>query len=202
VNASKLQTNRFAGVEAASISIADYMRRIHHFVGCNDEIFVVGLIYIDRFLFRRPAIVMNTLTVHRLVVTAILVAAKFYNDSVFNNKFFARVGGLATSELNLLETEFLFGIDFKLIVESDASDEGSYSEYVSQLYQASLSVCVPVMIQSTDQAQFPYNQHKKTLHREAQKKRTLIPLCTQSAGLCGSEQPTILHATPSSELCG
>lgn len=36
---------------------------------------------------------LNTFTLHRLVLTSCLVAAKFYDDSYFKNAFFARVGG-------------------------------------------------------------------------------------------------------------
>jgi len=210
LNAHKPQTNPFAGIAAAPISIVDYILRIHHFVGCSDECFVVGLIYIDRLLFRRPTIVMNTLTAHRLVLTAVLLAAKFYDDSVFNNKYFARIGGLATSEMNVLEFEFLSGIDFNLVVEYEASGvEGNYSEYVKQLTGVSAGnvSLSPILPLQEEQSSTPlHNQHKKSSQPEGQKKKRLeIALCAQESrvGLCGREHPPLLHSVPrAAELCG
>ena len=40
------------------------------------------------------------------------------NDRHYNNAFYARVGGVTNVELNRLEVEFLFMLDFELTVSS------------------------------------------------------------------------------------
>ena len=40
------------------------------------------------------------------------MAAKYSDDVYFNNKYYARVGGISGSEMNALELEFLFRLKF------------------------------------------------------------------------------------------
>lgn len=57
----------------------------------------------------------NTLTVHRFLITAATVAAKGLSDSFWNNTTYARVGGVRVAELKLLELEFLYRVDWKIV---------------------------------------------------------------------------------------
>ena len=45
-----------------------------------------------------------------------MVAAKFFDDIYYDNTYYAKVGGIPTTELNSLELEFLFMINFTLNV--------------------------------------------------------------------------------------
>lgn len=54
--------------------------------------------------------------VHRLILTSILVAVKFFDDKYYSNAFFSKVGGVSSKELNRLEISFLSGIQFHLFV--------------------------------------------------------------------------------------
>ena len=71
--------------------------------------------YIDR-LIQRDNFVLNDLNVHRVVITSVMIAAKFFDDLYFNNAFYARVGGIPTKELNELEVDFLLRVNFSLRV--------------------------------------------------------------------------------------
>lgn len=53
---------------------------------------------------------------HRVVITAVLLAAKFFDDAYYNNAYYAKVGGVLVSEMNGLEVDFLFRINFSLHV--------------------------------------------------------------------------------------
>lgn len=53
---------------------------------------------------------------HRVVITAILLGAKFFDDAYYNNAYYAKVGGVLVSEMNGLEVDFLFRINFSLHV--------------------------------------------------------------------------------------
>ena len=54
-----------------------------------------------------------------MVITAVLLAAKFYDDSYYNNAYYAKVGGVPVAEMNGLELEFLFFVQFSLHVTPD-----------------------------------------------------------------------------------
>lgn len=71
--------------------------------------------YIDRLCSLYPAFTITTLTVHRFLITAATVAAKGLSDSFWNNSTYARVGGVKIAELGLLELEFLYRVDWKIV---------------------------------------------------------------------------------------
>ena len=89
--------------------------RIHKYASCSNECFILALIYIDR-LIQRNNFLLTDLNVHRVVITAILLAAKFFDDAYYNNAYYAKVGGVLVSEMNGLEVDFLFRINFSLHV--------------------------------------------------------------------------------------
>ncbi|KAJ6681357.1 CYCLIN [Salix koriyanagi] len=105
----------FHGLRPPTVSIRDYVDRIFKYSGCSPSCFVVAHIYMDRFL-QQTDIRLTALNVHRLLITSVMIAAKFVDDAFFNNAYYAKVGGVSTEELNRLEMKFLFSIDFRLQV--------------------------------------------------------------------------------------
>jgi hypothetical protein len=71
--------------------------------------------YIDRLCSLYPAFTVTTLTIHRFLITAATVAAKGLSDSFWNNATYARVGGIKLAELGLLELDFLYRVDWKIV---------------------------------------------------------------------------------------
>lgn len=71
--------------------------------------------FIDKLCAEYPAFTINSLTVHRFLITAATVAAKGLSDSFWTNSTYARVGGLTIKELALLELEFLHKIDWRIV---------------------------------------------------------------------------------------
>ncbi|KAF9953203.1 hypothetical protein BGZ72_005604 [Mortierella alpina] len=61
----------------------------------------------------------NSFNIHRLLITCLMVAAKFTSDLFYSNARYAKVGGLSLPELNQLELEFLFTTKFELNVKVD-----------------------------------------------------------------------------------
>lgn len=53
----------------------------------------------------------------RLILSSILLTSKFYNDVFYGNHFVAYVGGVHLQEMNLLESEFLDLIDWRIWVD-------------------------------------------------------------------------------------
>ena len=66
----------------------------------------------------------------------VMVAAKFYDDSFYNNEFYAKVGGVSVDELNELELEFMFLIGFSLIIPLD-----EYQKLHNNLYIHCKKIC-------------------------------------------------------------
>jgi len=104
---------------APSISIEDYFQRIAKYSECSAEVLVLGVAHINRILYYQPSFEVNTLTIHRLLLTSIMCSAKFLDDHYCNNLYYAKVGGVSNSELNSLEVEFLALTNFDLFVQSE-----------------------------------------------------------------------------------
>lgn len=118
---------KFHALKAPSISVLNYLERIHKYASCSAECFVLALIYIDRMI-QRNNFLLTELNVHRVVITGVLLAAKFFDDAYYNNAYYAKVGGVLVAEMNSLEVEFLFRINFSLHVTPDV-----YSKYHAEL---------------------------------------------------------------------
>ncbi|XP_044506864.1 cyclin-U4-1-like [Mangifera indica] len=106
----------FHGLTRPTISLESYLERIFKYANCSPSCFVIAYVYLDRFALKQPSLPINSFTVHRLLITSVLVSAKFMDDIYCNNAFYAKVGGISTAEMNLLEVDFLFGLGFHLNV--------------------------------------------------------------------------------------
>lgn len=72
--------NGFRGVRAPSISIGKYLERLYKYTSCSPSCFVVGYVYIDRLMHKHPDSLVVSLSVHRLLITSIMVASKVLDD--------------------------------------------------------------------------------------------------------------------------
>ncbi|AES80488.1 putative cyclin [Medicago truncatula] len=106
----------FQGLTCPNISIQNYLERIFKYANCSPSCFIVAYVYLDRFTQRQPSLPINSFNVHRLLITSVMVAAKFMDDMYYNNAYYAKVGGITTIEMNFLELDFLFGLGFHLNV--------------------------------------------------------------------------------------
>ncbi|XP_075522055.1 cyclin-U1-1-like [Primulina tabacum] len=120
----------FHGVRQPGISLEKYIERIYKYTSCSPSCFVVGFVYIDRVLHKYPDSLLVSLNVHRLLLTSVLVASKILDDVHYNNAFYARVGGVSITELNRLEIELLFLLDFGVTVSSRVFE--SYCQHLEK----------------------------------------------------------------------
>jgi hypothetical protein len=104
----------FHALKPPAISVHKYLQRIFQYANCSRSCFVVALIYVDRIIQRNANFMITSLNIHRLLITSVMVAAKFYDDIYYDNAYYAKVGGIPTAEMNSLELEFLFMINFTL----------------------------------------------------------------------------------------
>ncbi|THU44846.1 hypothetical protein C4D60_Mb02t11660 [Musa balbisiana] len=110
------RASAFHGLTKPAISVRSYLERIFRYANCSPSCYVVAYIYIDRFLWRHPAVFLDSFNVHRFLITSVLTAVKFMDDIYYNNAYFAKVGGISLMEMNYLEVDFLFGVGFELNV--------------------------------------------------------------------------------------
>ncbi|KAK3018334.1 hypothetical protein RJ639_004746 [Escallonia herrerae] len=131
----------FHGSRAPSLGIRQYIDRIFKYSCCSPSCFVVAQIYVDRFI-QRTGVHLTSLSVHRFLITSVMVAAKFIDDAFFNNAYYAKVGGVSTAELNRLEMRFLFGLDFRLNVSVQTF--GKYCSLLEKENSGGLQVERPI----------------------------------------------------------
>jgi len=107
----------FHGQEAPDISVRDYMLRIKSFSGCSQSCFVLAIMYLDHLARTDSDFELCSLNMHRLVLVATMVASKFVDDECSSNHIWAKIGGVQANELNMMEVEFLFLVNFKLLYQ-------------------------------------------------------------------------------------
>ena len=121
--------SRFFSTRMPPLTIKQYAERVALYAPCSVECFVIALVYIRRMSVYHGLSFINPRTIHRLFITSVVLAAKFYDDTFYNNKFYARVGGLSVKELNELELEFLFRMKFDCNVIPEEFREFSFILY-------------------------------------------------------------------------
>ncbi|PWZ19180.1 Cyclin-P3-1 [Zea mays] len=79
----KESTTIFHGQRVPELSIKLYAERIFKYAKCSPSCFVLALIYMERYL-QQPNIYMTSFSVHRLLITSVVVAAKFIDDALIS----------------------------------------------------------------------------------------------------------------------
>jgi len=127
-----LKKSGFFSPRAPSITLKNYIDLcLQHFY-CSDECYVLALVYISRITKTQPGLTVCSLSVHRLLFFALLLATKFQDDKRYSNKYYAKLGGLPLEEVNMLELKFLKLLDWRAKVEPQ-----EYQFYHGLICQAS-----------------------------------------------------------------
>ncbi|GER46562.1 cyclin family protein [Striga asiatica] len=160
----------FHGLTRPTISIKSYLERIFKYANCSPSCYVVAYIYLDRFARKQPLMPINSFNVHRLLIASVLISAKFMDDIYYNNAYYAKVGGISTAEMNLLEVDFLFGLSFELNVST-----ATFHHYFGYLQREILLELPPIYaVPSTpklnlgakDKLHFCANEEGSTAHQQ------------------------------------
>lgn len=84
---------------------------------------MVAILYALRLAERNPVFELNDYNVHRVICTALVLAAKFMDDLSYSNEHYAKVGGIQTpGEMNKLEALMLKALDYRLFVTKENYD--------------------------------------------------------------------------------
>ncbi|KAK2600135.1 cyclin-like protein interacting with PHO85 [Conoideocrella luteorostrata] len=76
--------------------------------------------------------VVDSFNIHRLIISGVTGASKFFSDVFYTNSRYAKVGGLPLAELNHLEIQFLVLNDFRLAVPVE--DLEAYATMLVEFY--------------------------------------------------------------------
>lgn len=106
---------RFHSRSPPQISIFDYLSRLAKYSMLNNSVLISSVYYIDLLSTNYSAFALNSLTVHRFLLTATTVASKALCDSFCSNNHYAKVGGVNIIEFNMLEVEFLTRVQYRVV---------------------------------------------------------------------------------------
>jgi hypothetical protein len=128
----KKKSSSFDSATCPSLSLHDYVALMFTYMRCSAESYVAAVVYIDR-LVERQKFVVSDRNVHRLLLTAVVLAAKFQDDYFCDNRYYSMVGGIALLELNLLERRMVKMLGYRLQVTPEEYDK--YHEVVMNAFQ-------------------------------------------------------------------
>jgi len=116
----------YLGLSVPPISMIDYIERLVKYVNqwAEDDAgptstgvrcSLLAIEYLDR-----SALKVTPRSVHRLFMTAVLLAVKFTEDFAISNKFWADVGGCKLEDVNRMEVSFCGTLNWNLEVSIEA----------------------------------------------------------------------------------
>ena len=107
----------FSSHKKPKISILDYINRIIKYTYVEKSSLIVSLIYLDRIC--QNDILITDYNIHRLLLISIIMSIKINEDQIFNNKYYAEVGGVSIKEFNSIESDFVNYINYYLFVTEE-----------------------------------------------------------------------------------
>jgi hypothetical protein len=122
--------------EPLCCSVDRYLRRIVKYSGCSTCNIYIALMYIQRI--RRstcPAICLSQTNAQRMLLTAIMVASKMYDDIYYSNKHWGLIGELGAADMKTLELCFLSLLNFDCMVQRE-----EYESFLERIQKTSESL--------------------------------------------------------------
>lgn len=108
---------QFFSLYPAEISTAAYVRRIRKYAHCSNSVYIYALAILVRLEKRDARLKISAYNMHRLLITSVMISAKFLDHAWYSASYYARVGGISTvEEMNGLEITMLRLLDFRLLL--------------------------------------------------------------------------------------
>lgn len=124
----KQATCFFYSVSEPNITVQAYFQRVARYSKLSPEACVIAMVYLARI---KETVPVDKRTMHRLLLTALVLASKFWDDGRIRNRDWAEIGGLRSEELLSLEGQFLKQLKFDLFVSTS-----DFREMVADLHRA------------------------------------------------------------------
>ncbi|KAA6396234.1 MAG: putative Cyclin [Streblomastix strix] len=113
------ENSPFVSERVPTIAVRQYIERAIKYMCCRRDCYLYACIYITHYLTRTGTRLCSR-NFHRLFVICLSLSAKFIGDHYYRNSYYAQVAGITVAEFNSLELEFLFKIDFALLIEVES----------------------------------------------------------------------------------
>ncbi|KAA8495462.1 Cyclin-U4-1 [Porphyridium purpureum] len=115
----------FYSVTKQAFSLEFYIRRVVLYLpDCSASVFVAAVYYLAKLQAANPMLALNEMNIHRLFLTAVVVATKFAEDLGYSNGYVAKVGGIqSVKEMNRMEVVFLKFLEYNCFIEPEVYDE-------------------------------------------------------------------------------
>ena len=120
----------FTSFNKPSLSIKDYLYRIQNYTEAEDNTIIIALMYIDR-LSDISSILLTPYNIHRIIFVSVLLAIKYNEDVCFGFDFYAKVAGVPTKELKIMERDFVYLIKFKFFIDKEEFEK--YKLYIEDI---------------------------------------------------------------------
>ncbi|KPA83522.1 putative CYC2-like protein [Leptomonas pyrrhocoris] len=95
----------FCATHTPPISVEKYTDRLVTYMQCSPEVFMFALAYLRRLVLN--GFPLHSRSIHRLLLTSVLVALKCRDDVYYHMSFYAEVGGVTPKDLCIMEIRFL-----------------------------------------------------------------------------------------------
>jgi len=114
--------NIFVAGKIPTVSPSDYALFLFESFHCSSSTALCTFIYLERAAGTKHDVQMTPYTVHRLLLSAFVVACKYVEDGYFSMQAFAQVGGVSLEDLLLLEISFVKLTGCRLYVPQETFD--------------------------------------------------------------------------------
>lgn len=105
---AKDDVSAFFGITVPTISVRNYVERLVKYAYASSSTFVIMLIYMERMEQKEAQLRVNNHNMHRIAISALMIACKLLDDRVFSTAHYARVGGVpSAAEMITLERLFM-----------------------------------------------------------------------------------------------
>ena len=107
----------FSANSIPRISLEDYLIRIQTYSGIEKNTLILALILIDH-ICKKTNLILTYYNIHRVLFGSILISIKYNEDTYYDNKFYAEIGGVDLKELKIIEYSILELNDFNVFVNN------------------------------------------------------------------------------------
>ncbi|MDI1352385.1 MAG: cyclin family protein [bacterium] len=115
-NTASQNRTKFHAIEIPGISIRDYLKRFVTFLNLECAHLIAILIIQDRYIKKLATNSISYTNIHRLLAAITQAVHKTYDDELYSNTYYASIAGIPVKEMNVLEVELLFVINFELFI--------------------------------------------------------------------------------------
>ena len=124
----------FSANSIPCISLEDYLIRIQAYSDIEKNTFILALVVIDH-ICKKSNLVLTYYNIHRVLFGSILISIKYNEDTYYDNKFYAEIGGVTLKELKKMEYSILELSEFNVFVNNLEFEQ--YRKYLEDSNQNS-----------------------------------------------------------------